>query len=151
MPQFAPARQTSSPFRSWHGDHSGLRVSDLDAAVKWYRDTLQIRLESTVEFGELVFAFLYPPDDDGFAIELIAGPGADDRPPYADVGDSLKLAGWHHVCLRVESVDGSVAELKCRGVKICMEPMDVTEINRRIAFFADPWGNLFELTQSIAR
>ena len=41
-------------------------------------------------------------------------------------------------------------ELKRRGVTIVSEPVDVPNISRRFAFFADPWGNLFELTQRIS-
>ena len=40
--------------------------------------------------------------------------------------------------------------LKRRGVTIVSEPRDVAEIGRRFAFFADPWGNLFEVIQPIS-
>jgi catechol 2,3-dioxygenase-like lactoylglutathione lyase family enzyme len=73
-----------------------------------------------------------------FTLELIAGPGAGDRPAYEDLGSSLKLAGLHHVGLRVSSVDAAVNELKTRGVTIVSEPHD-------------PWGNLFELIEAMDR
>ena len=147
MTVFSPARQAASPFRSWRSDHSGLRVADLEAAAAWYRDTMDFRVANRMEFGKMVFVLLRLPDDDDFGIELLAGPGAENRPAWADIGDSLELAGWHHVCFGVENVDEAVAELKRRGVKIVIEPMDVDAICRRIAFFSDPWGNLFELTE----
>ncbi len=49
---------------------------------------------------------------------------------------------------RVDNVDAAVAELKRRGVKIFSEPHDVAAMGLRIAFFADPWGNLLEVIAS---
>jgi glyoxylase I family protein len=40
--------------------------------------------------------------------------------------------------------------LKRRGVTIASEPHDVAVMGLRVAFFADPWDNLFEVIQSIA-
>jgi glyoxylase I family protein len=37
--------------------------------------------------------------------------------------------------------------LKARNVKVVAEPFNVEAIARRIAFFSDPWGNLFELEE----
>jgi len=59
----------------------------------------------------------------------------------------LRLAGYHHICLSVQNVDDAVAELRRRDVKIVTEPFNLPAINRRLAFFADPWGNLFELAE----
>jgi hypothetical protein len=37
-----------------------------------------------------------------------------------------------------------------RGVAIVGEPFDLEAIGRRLAFFADPWGNLIELAEILA-
>jgi catechol 2,3-dioxygenase-like lactoylglutathione lyase family enzyme len=149
MPTVFPAVNTSSPFASWKGDHGGIRVPDFDAAVAWYTEKLDFRVMHSWPYGEITFAFISPAVDDSFRLELVAGPGAADRPTYENLGDSLALLGWHHLCLRVDSIDGTVEELKRRGVTIVSEPLDVPSISRRFAFFADPWGNLFELTETI--
>jgi glyoxylase I family protein len=47
----------------------------------------------------------------------------------------------------VDSVDAAVEQLKARAVTIVSEPHDVVPMGLRIAFVADPWGNLFEFTQ----
>jgi len=102
---------------------------------------------SRLSLSCLTFAFLSPAGDDRFVLELLAGPGADSRPSYKDLRASYKLAGWHHVCFRVDSVDAAVEQLKARAVTIVSEPHDVVPMGLRVAFFADPWGNLFEFTQ----
>ena len=38
-------------------------------------------------------------------------------------------------------------ELRRRGVTIVTEPFTLDVINRKLAFFSDPWGNLVELAQ----
>lgn len=42
-----------------------------------------------------------------------------------------------------------MAELKARGVVIVTEPFQLDAISRKLAFFADPYGNLIELAQVI--
>ena len=98
----------------------------------------------------LTFAFLYLAGDDSFHFELLAGAGADNRRPYKDLHDSYKMSGWHHIGFRVESVDNAIDELKRRGVTIVSEPHDVAAMGLRVAFFADPWGNLFEIIQPLS-
>jgi catechol 2,3-dioxygenase-like lactoylglutathione lyase family enzyme len=142
----SPAANTSSPFASWRVDHVGIRVPDFDEAVAWYTGKLDFRLISSTSLGKLTFGFLSPADD-GFRIEILAGPGAASRPSYDDLHASYDLAGWHHMGMRVASVDEAIAELKRRGVKIVSEPHDVPLLRLRVAFFADPWGNLLEVTE----
>lgn len=144
-----PAAGTLSPFVSWRGDHAGIRVPDFETAVAWYAEKLDFRLTQSCVIGALTFGFLAPIADDHFSVELLAGPGADNRAPYEDLHTSYKLSGWHHVCFRVDSVDDAVAELKRRGVTIVSEPHDVVPMGRRVAFFADPWGNLLEVIQPV--
>ncbi len=68
---------------------------------------------------------------------------------YVDLKGSLCEAGYHHFCLVVDNIHKTIDELRRCGVAIVEEPFDIVEINRRLAFFADPWGNLMELAQVI--
>lgn len=144
-----PAVNSASPFSSWRGDHVGIRVEDFDAAVRWYAEKLDFRLLHSWPMGEKTFGFMAPAGDDSFRFELVAGPGGAQRPPYNGLLDSHNILGWHHLCLRVEDVAQAVEELKRRGVTIVSEPRDVLQIAACFAFFADPWDNLFELTQKL--
>jgi catechol 2,3-dioxygenase-like lactoylglutathione lyase family enzyme len=138
---------TSSPFASWKIDHAGIRVPDFEEALAWYTKMLDFRLIRTVSIGPLTFGFFSPAGNDSFSIEIMAGPGAASRPPYDDLHASYNLSGWHHLGMRVDNVDDAIDQLKRRGVKIVSEPHDVLVLGLRLAFFADPWGNLFEVTQ----
>ena len=76
--------------------------------------------------------------------------GAAERPAYKDLHDSYNMSGWHHPGFSVDSVDTVIDELKRRDVTVASEPHDVPAMGLRVAFFADPWGNLFEVIQAIA-
>jgi catechol 2,3-dioxygenase-like lactoylglutathione lyase family enzyme len=144
-----PTATGVSPFASWKVDHAAIRVPDFDTALAWYTEKLDFRLRKRLAFAGLTFAFLSPAGDDSFIFELIAGPGAHSRPTYTDLHASFNMAGWHHVCFRVHNVDGAVEQLKQRAVTVVAEPHDVLPMGVRVAFVADPWGNLFEFTQAI--
>ena len=149
-PNTPSAASASSPFASWNIDHAAIRVPGVDAAVAWYTEKLDFQLKRSLPLAGLTFALLSPPADDSFSIELLAGPGADDRPTHKDLHASYRLSGWHHIGFRVVSVDHATDELKRRNVTIVAEPQDVAAMGLRVAFFADPWGNMFEIIQSLS-
>lgn len=148
-PNTSTNTNVSGPFASWKVDHAAIRVPDFNAAVAWYTEKLDFRLKHSVPLAGLTFAILASTADDTFIFELLAGAGADNRPIYTDLHASYKMAGWHHICFRVENVDRAVQELKRRSVKIVAEPKDVAAMGLRVAFFADPWDNIFEIIQSL--
>lgn len=92
-----------------------------------------------------------PANDDNFMVELLAGgkPKPIPKPVYSDLGDSLRLAGYHHFCLAVENMEAVLQELRGRGVNVVTEPFYLETINRKLAFIADPFGNLIELAESV--
>jgi catechol 2,3-dioxygenase-like lactoylglutathione lyase family enzyme len=147
-----PARNERSPFASMKGHHVAVRVPDFAAAKDWYVEKLDFRVVHEWPYADQHLAYLAPATDDAFFIELLGDgqPGPIPKPVYQDLGDSLRVAGFHHFCLNVASIDQAVAELRRRGVTIVTEPFELPVIGRRLAFLADPWGNLIELAQVLA-
>jgi glyoxylase I family protein len=129
------------------GHHTGIRYPDFEAARSFWVDTLDWRVLQTWPYGELTLAYVSPPDQDEFHLEILAGPGATAQPQYPDVDASLGAAGYNHVCLSVDSVDDTLAELRKRGVDVVDAPFEIDDISARLAFFRDPWGNMFELSE----
>jgi glyoxylase I family protein len=142
-----PATNFASPFASLKGNHVAVRVPDYEAAKRWYMEKLDFRFIHYWPFGDLQLAYLAPPTDDNFFLEIIGGANSVPRQDYTDLTDSLRFAGYHHFCLMVESVDETVAELRRREVPIVVEPFDLADISRRLAFIADPWNNLVEFAE----
>jgi catechol 2,3-dioxygenase-like lactoylglutathione lyase family enzyme len=144
-----PKRNTNSKFSSIKGAHVALRVPDFEASKKWYTEKLDFRVVHEWPFGDLQLAYLAPANDDNFWIELLAGGNPAPREKFTDLNESLHPEGYHHFCLNVESVDETLAELKTREVTIVGEPFDLPVIGKRLAFFADPDGNLIELAETL--
>jgi lactoylglutathione lyase/glyoxylase I family protein len=144
-----PAVSGNHPFTSWVGHHAAIRVPDYDISTAWFVDQLGWRIVQEWMYGELHLAYIGPPGDDHFHVEILAGPGATPQPTFDSVDASLLHNGLNHVCVQVASVDDSLAELRRRGVRIVGEPFELEAINSRLAFIADPFGNLFELKQAL--
>ena len=144
-----PPKNTQSPFADMRGHHVAVRAPSLDVAKEFYVGKLDFRVIAEWPYADEQLAYLAPPTDDHFYIEVLGGgdtPPTEVR-PYTDLGDSLKYRGYHHFCLNVTSVDETVAKLRARDVMIVTEPFVLEAISRKLAFFADPFGNLIELAE----
>lgn len=146
-----PAKSTPSLFADMRGHHIAIRVPDRDIVIQWYRDKLDWRVTHTWPHADQQLAYLAPPNDDHFMVELLAGGdlGPHMAPACKDLGESLRHAGYHHFCLTVADIEATMNELRRRDVTILAEPFQVSEIGRKIAFFADPFGNVIELAEII--
>jgi len=144
-----PGKNAASPFASMKGHHVAVRVPDFQAAKQWYVEKLDFRVIHEWPYADQHLAYVAPATDDDFFVELLGDgtPHPVPKPVYDDLGDSLRLAGYHHFCLNVSDIEATVAELRRRGVNIVTEPFELAVINRRLAFLSDPWGNLIELAQ----
>ncbi len=56
-------------------------MPDFDSAVAWYTEKLDFRLIRSLPLRELTYGFLSPAADASFSLEIVAGPGAENRPP----------------------------------------------------------------------
>ena len=146
-----PAKNTASAFANMHGHHVALRVPNYETAKSWYVDKLDFRVVHEWPFADEQLAYLAPANDDHFMIELLGGgdPLPIDAPAYKDLADSLRYSGYHHFCINVADIEATVAELRKRGVTIVTEPFKLDDISRKLAFFADPFGNLIELAEVV--
>ena len=147
-----PAPNSESPFASMKGHHVAMRVPDFELAKRWFVEKLDFRVIHEWPYDDLHLAYVAPPTDDTFFVEILGDgdPKPIPEPVYSDLGDSLRLAGYHHFCMNVKDIDATVAELRRREVTIVTEPFELPVINRRLAFMADPFGNLIELAQALS-
>jgi len=144
--------------------HTAVRVSDVDAAVAWYRDVLGMAVlsppyviegdEITRDMGELVpapvivKAAIVGVDGDGDRVlEVIEYPEvACDAP----APPSVTGLGFTHVGLVCDDAVATRAELEARGVRFLVE--SVAEVaGLRTTWFTDPWNNVFILVEKVRR
>ena len=131
------------------GHHVAVRTPSLQAAKDFYVNKLDWRVIAECDYVDEQLAYLAPPADDHFFIEVLGGGDTLPREvrPYTDLADSLKYRGYHHFCLTVTNVEETIAKLRAHGVVIVTEPFVLPAISRKLAFFADPFGNLIELAE----
>jgi lactoylglutathione lyase len=117
--------------------HVAIRISDLDAALAFYRDGLGFRE-----------AFRLDRDDEPWIVYLQVAPerfvelfpGGE---PNSRAGNEV---GYVHLCLTVDEIWATVEELSTRGVVFDGEPSMGLDGNWQV-WTADPDGNRIELMQ----
>jgi methylmalonyl-CoA/ethylmalonyl-CoA epimerase len=126
-------------------DHIGIAVSDLGAALAFYRDALGLEIEAPEEVAsQRVRAHFIPTGE--AALELLEAT-ADDSPIAKYV---LKRGpGLHHITLRVDDIDAALGQLKSRGVRLIDEVARPGAHGSRVAFIhpSSAHGVLVELKE----
>jgi glyoxylase I family protein len=83
-----PAKNSASPFADMRGHHVGIRTPSLAEAKDFYVGKLDFRVVAEWDYGDEKLAYLAPPTDDRFYIEVLGG--GDKLPtelrPYTDLG-----------------------------------------------------------------
>lgn len=130
-------------------DHIGIAVSDLPAALAFYRDTLGLVVETSEEvLSQRVRAHFLPAGD--AQLELLEATASDSAiARYVD----KRGPGLHHIALRVDDIGAALTYLKGRGVRLIDERPRPGAEGALVAFVhpSSVHGVLVELKQSQAR
>lgn len=98
-------------------DHIAIVVENLNTALAVYRDALGMTVTDVREMPEQDVKMAFLPTGDS-EIELL-------EPLSADSGIGKYLAkrgeGLHHVCLEVDDIDATLADLKAKGSQLIDE------------------------------
>ena len=126
-------------------DHVGVNVASLDEMRDWYVGALglEVEFEFALEAFEFSGAMLRSPE--GWRVELLHRVGnvagiAVERPM-----DAALTRGFGHLALTVDDLEATYDRLLAAGAASRMPPSQSPEPGVRIAFVADPEGNLIEL------
>jgi catechol 2,3-dioxygenase-like lactoylglutathione lyase family enzyme len=131
-------------------DHVAIRVPDYDETISFYTNKLGFQLGAEWTLRDAVPGLRLAYVRLGaFMIEVIGDAEPAPVPATVDIGAHLSRSGYIHLCLRVEDLDGTLAELEARGVEILAEPFDVEPIGQRLALIKDNSGNVIELAQAL--
>ena len=124
-------------------EHIAIAVDSLKESMDLLQNTFGIDVEYEEQIGQTRLAML--PVGETY-LELLEGQG-----PESGVTTWIKEkgTGLFHICFEVEDIDGALAELKAKGVKLRDETPRIGHGGARIAFL-DPTstGNvLIELAE----
>lgn len=126
-------------------NHVAIAVDDMDQSLSFWRDALGMELHELrdvpAEKSRVAFLPL-----DGAEIELV-------QPTTEDSGLAKYLAkrgpGMHHVCLEVDDIEGMMAQLRQKGIRLINEEARTATDGKRYAFIhpESTSGVLVELYQ----
>jgi methylmalonyl-CoA/ethylmalonyl-CoA epimerase len=126
-------------------NHVAVVVDDMQKALSFWRDALGIELHELrdvpVEMSQVAFLPLA-----GSEIELV-------QPTSADSGIAKYLAkrgpGMHHICLEVDDIEGMLAQLAAKNVRVINEKPRIAADGKKYAFIhpESTGGVLVELYQ----
>jgi len=127
-------------------DHVGLNVADLDAAEAWYAEAFgYVRdLAVRIDTFELDIVMLIHPMR-GDRLELLHRPGSTPGLRAGDPPVAVLTEGFGHIAFDVSGVDEAFDRLVALGARPVLSPRPSPEPGVRMAFVADPEGNLVEL------
>lgn len=121
--------------------HTMLRVGDLDRAIAFYTEVLDMQLLRRTDYpeGRFTLAFVgYSPETEASVLELTHNW---DTPSY-DMG-----GGFGHIALEVDDASATCTQIKARGGKVVREAGPMKHGKTIIAFAEDPDGYKIELIQ----
>jgi len=126
-------------------DHIGIAVKDLNAAKHFYEEVLGMRVSEIEEVKEQKVRVAFLPTGDS-EIELLESTEVDG--PIAKFIE-VRGEGLQHIALRVESVQGTINELKEKGIRLIDEVPRYGAGGAKIAFIHPKatFGTLIEICE----
>lgn len=111
-------------------DHVALVVGNIDEALNFWRDALGLELEQIEDIPREKSAIAFLPVGDS-EVELV-------QPTSNDSGIAKYLEkrgpGMHHICLEVDDIEGMLAQLKAKEIKLIHEEPVVADSGKKYAF-----------------
>jgi lactoylglutathione lyase len=127
-------------------DHAGLSVRDLAAAAAWYCAAFGYRRELTLRVDPIdldIVMLIHAGHGD--RLELLHRPGSGPGLRPADPAEAALSQGYGHVAFDVADLDDAYTHVVRLGARPVLAPQASPEPGVRMAFVADPEGNLVEL------
>jgi methylmalonyl-CoA/ethylmalonyl-CoA epimerase len=126
-------------------DHIAVVVEDIESTLGFWRDALGLELDHIEDVPEQKSLVAFLPVGES-EIELV-------RPTTDDSGVAKYLQkrgpGMHHISLEVDDIEGMLAQLKAKGVRLINETPVLGAGGKRVAFIhpESTSGVLVELYQ----
>lgn len=126
-------------------DHVGLNVADLNGMSEWYRSAFSMSTDFEFALSGADFQGVMLKNTAGDRIELLHRSGNRLGIQAIDPVEAALTRGFGHLALNVADVDAAYASLLEMGASDRMTPRASPEPGVRMAYVADPEGNLIEL------
>jgi lactoylglutathione lyase len=123
-----------------HVNALALTVRDVRACAEFYRDKIGLSLQEISDsFAYLTF------DKKGPGLALVSAKGLAEEIPSHLVRPAESLTQRNYFAVFLEDADRAYEDLRAKGVRF-VQPPTTRPDGQRFAFFADPEGNLWEIS-----
>lgn len=126
-------------------NHVAVVVDDMEKALSFWRDALGIPLHGILDVPAEKSQVAFLPTGES-EVELV-------RPTDDDSGLARYLTrrgpGMHHLCVEVDDIEGMIAQLKAKNIRLINEEPSLTADGKKYAFIhpESTCGVLVELYQ----
>ncbi|TMK46710.1 MAG: VOC family protein [Actinobacteria bacterium] len=123
--------------------HVGMSCNDPIAVERWYTKHFGFERRRVYAPGPEQVVMI---EAGGFYLELFHS--TEERPTPKVEGAGPDYSGFRHFCFPVDDLDAKLAEMG-DDAKITLGPLDMSQFIKgmRVAWLADPEGNIAELNQ----
>ena len=135
-------------------NHSSFTVSDLERSVRFYRDIIGFKVDTTIEVkGQAIQQITGFPDAHLKIAHLLLGNFDLELIQYlSPQGQTIDLAtcnvGSAHIAFYSDDVDQTYRELQAKGVRFKGTPVAAAPGRPKATYFLDPDGITLELSQA---
>ncbi len=131
-------------------NHAGMVVTDLEAAIAWWREHFGFREQYRYSIPEPSTEACFLVDTAGTRIEIFAPVGGASAAPkeQTDAAQLLSRRGLNHFALATADLEAMLAELQEKGVQVVFPPQMVPGSNGELfSFIRGPEDILIEIVQ----
>ncbi|PPK68847.1 VOC family protein [Actinokineospora auranticolor] len=129
--------------------HTFIAVDDHEAALKFYRDALGLKVTKDIAYEGMRWVSLSSDDQPGVEI-VLEPPAADPNTSPADrkvLAELMAKGLLRGVAFATDDVDGTFERVAASGAEVVQEPMD-QHYGTRDCAFRDPSGNFIRINQA---
>jgi catechol 2,3-dioxygenase-like lactoylglutathione lyase family enzyme len=113
--------------------------------TEWYCRALKLEVEFEFALSQVEFRGVMLRSPEGYRVELLWRPGNAVGLQASSPVEAALTRGFGHLALDVPDVDVAYTALLAAGASDRMSPRPSPEPGVRMAYVADPEGNLFEI------
>ncbi|RYE22953.1 MAG: VOC family protein [Sphingobacteriaceae bacterium] len=135
-------KNTVSVFSDMKAGHVGILTTKYNEILDWYERNLDFRIIRKWMVGDIQLAFIAPPNDNQFIIEIICYDSNE------KTNDDKINSGYNHLSFSVQNLDETIKELVKRNIPI-ERSFSVPVIGLRVAFISDTFGNTIEFCEEL--
>ncbi|HEX7004994.1 MAG TPA: VOC family protein [Trueperaceae bacterium] len=121
---------------------------DPQASLAFYRDTLGFEVRNQVEYGDMHWITVGPPEQPGTSIVLYppaSNPGITEE-ERRTIAEMMAKGTFASIILATPDLDATFERVQASGAEVVQEPTD-QPYGRRDCAVRDPAGNLIRINQ----